>query len=238
MKRPHTIIRFGHRTVQWVALGAALLWLAGCSSNQYEIELKPDGESVERSLTCWNVGSTPAEEGSEGSEYGAFSEEELQRIAAAYGAPVPKKLDQKHTFLKRFSGQLPSDLGGSGSYTHWTNALGSTSAYIERLRGNDDLLDAIEQRMKAADRATDLLIGWLQEELGDQPPFGPLRNFLDGEFRHDLKNLSMYVWTITLSAEENEVSQQEGIVRAGQYLVDRNYFKAEDLPAWGRGAER
>jgi hypothetical protein len=41
---------------------------------------------------------------------------------------------------------------------------------------------------------TDLLLGWFESELSADPRFGKLREFVDGQFRRDLKNASLYVW--------------------------------------------
>ena len=93
-----------------------------------------------------------------------------------------------------FTNELPADVGGAGAYTHLTNSLGEAGFYVERFRGNDDLAGMTERRFKAADQLADLFIGWSRMELGQEPGYDQLHQFLDADFRRDLKNLGAYLW--------------------------------------------
>lgn len=132
---------------------------------------------------------------------------------------------------------MPNDVGGSGSYTHWNTSLGSASAYVERFRGNDDLLADMERRQAAADRTVDLLTGWLASELEGEPGFAELREFLENHFRRDLKNLSLYGWAYGVVADDQATALPECLIRIGQYLVERSYFSPDELPALTRAAQ-
>lgn len=216
-----------YRSIDWLILSVAVAF-AGCTAKHYEIELKPMGESIEREITCWEQTSN------EPPQVVSFSEDELKRIAAAYHVDVSSDKAEKHRFVRKFAGSMPNDIGGAGSYTHWNTPLGSVSGYVERFRGNDDLLTTMQQRQEAADRLVDLLIGWLSTELEDDARLAQLRAFLDNQFRQDMKNISLYSWACGLVSDDEDVDQTAWLVRVGQYLVERSYFSPEQLPQLAR----
>lgn len=121
----------------------------------------------------------------------AVEDGELARIAAQYGVDVPKSGGPRHSFSQKFAGRLPDDVGGYGTYTRWSTSLGTATAYVERVRGDDDIAGDLDQRRAAVQRLVALLIGGLEKELAGTPEWPKLRGFLDGEFRRDLVNLSV-----------------------------------------------
>lgn len=217
-----------HRVARKLAMLTALA-ITGCGANRYDIEIRPTGETFQRQLTCWREQAA-----NEKNKVVAFPEDELRRIAVAYNAAVPRQKTKKHRFASVFSDQMPNDVGGSGTYTHWNTPLGSMSTYIERFRGNDDLAAKIEMRQKATERLADLLIGWLVSELEDEAGFDELHMFLQNGFRRDLKNISLYGWAYEIIADREDTIQPECFVRIGQYLVERSYFAPDELPTWAR----
>ena len=79
-----------------LALGTVPLTLVliaaagGCSSHYYEIVLRPDGDAIERQLTCWKQqNSTKILED--------FPRDRLEKIASEYSAEPTEKLKQKHS---------------------------------------------------------------------------------------------------------------------------------------------
>ncbi len=189
-------------------------------------------KTVQRELTCWRERSN-----SETNRVAAFPEEELKRIAAAYDAAVPNQEPKKHRFSGVFGDQMPNDVGGSGSYTHWNTALGSTLAYVERFRGNDDLAADVEMRLEATERLFDLLSGWLLSKLEGEAGCDKLEEFLQGRFRRDLRNLSLYSWAYEIGLGREKSDLLECFVRIGQYLVERSYFTPDQLPMLTRAMQ-
>ncbi len=222
-----------HRALGFHVVILSSLCFAGCAGNKYEIELTPTAEGVERSLTCWRADATDQQ------NIHAFSDSELQKIAAAYGVPVADRAAEKHKFHGLFSEAMPNDVGGSGSYRRWETSLGSLSVYVERFRGNDDLLSELEQRLQAVDTVVDLLLGWLTEVLEDEDGFAQLREFVDNGFRRDMKNLCLYGWSVELLPEQDDMSQvvAESMMRAAHYFVERAYFSIEQLPEIARACQ-
>jgi hypothetical protein len=215
-----------HRASACRVLILSGLCFVGCTANRYEIELSPAAEGVERSLTCWRSDATDPQ------RIRTFPDTELQQIAAAYGVPVGDQVAEKQEFKGLFAEAMPNDVGGSGSYRRWETSLGSLSIYVERFRGNDDLLSELEQRLQAVDKVVDLLLGWLNETLADEDGFTQLRGFVNDSFRRDLKNLSLYGLSIELLPQQGDITQavSESIIRAGHYFVERDYFSIEQLP--------
>lgn len=216
----------------------ALLGFAGCSRNVYEIELRPKDDAIERDLTAWREGSgassssRPDEKPSERVE--ELPEAELKRIAAAYGEAPPPVAAKKHHFRGAFRGALPNDVGGAGSFARWQSPLGDLYAYAERVRGNDDLAADLDARRAAVDRVVDILIGWLDGELKDDPIAPKLHALLDGPVRGDATNLALDYWSITAALRSRSLDDQgvwdDLLFRSAQYLVERRYFTPEELP--------
>jgi hypothetical protein len=224
----HCLLRAGVCCTTVIVLAG----LFGCERDYYEVEMKPDGEKLHREVTVWREKTEDGEKKLLG-----FPEEDLRRIAAAYEREAPPSDPKKHTFAGEFLGKTPNDLGGDGSLTFWESPLGSTSAYVERIRGNDDFLLNVEQRLKASDRLIDLLRDWLATELDDEPRFDRLRKFVDTEFRRDMKNLSLYVWSYEIVGHYDVEARKELFIRIGQYLVERDYFVPDDLPSLCRAIQ-
>src|SRR5208337_4469328 len=119
---------------------------------------------------------------------------ELAAITRIYSSAAVKQEGQRYIARGDFSGQLPNDVGGVGSYTNLTTSLGEVGFYLERFRGNDDLATQTARRFREADQLVDLLIGWTQSELGRERGYKKLRKFLDEDCRRDIKNGGLYLW--------------------------------------------
>lgn len=207
-----------------------LFWvfIAGCSQNRYEIELVPNGDTIERTLSCERRQSTGQE-----TTVVDFPTDELKVFAEAYDAEFPADLSATHRFTKQFDGRLPDDIGGHGTYTHWQTSLGSMSAYVERFRGDDDLLTDINGRMSAIDRLSDLMTEWLRSEL-DETDAKSLITFVDGQLRHDLKNICLQAWIMRARSTDTQEVLSDSLIGVGQYLMERDYFAPESLPEFVR----
>jgi hypothetical protein len=202
----------------------AVIVLLGCEHDHFVVEVTPEGEAFERTLTCWHV------YGEGDKEVRPLEPEKLARIGKLYEKTETIEGGKKHVFTGRFTGQTPADVGGAGSYTHFTSPLGSTSCYAERFRGSDDLETELGKRRAAADQLTDLVVGWMASELGQQPGFAPLKKFLDQDLRQDLKNLALYGWAGDALAKRGADFETEFFLRAAQYLCERGYATPQDAP--------
>jgi hypothetical protein len=205
--------------------------VCGCQDhNRYELELKAVGPEMERTLVMWRVPENRSRD--------RFPPAELKAIAALYPTELAAVSPSRHAFRGEFGRQMPADIGGSGSYQFDTTSLGTAAFYVERFRGSDDVEAHIDQRRRAADDLTGILIGWFQAEMRRDPRFAEVREFLDRDFRRDLKNLSHY-WALaryTAAHHADREDQRRGAptrddwVRVAMYLVERNYFRLEEVP--------
>ena len=203
------------------------LLVTGCPHNVYEIDLVPQGQAVKRQLIFY------AEDGTDAqglAVYKNFGTQELARITRLYPAGAVSSNGFRHTATSEFTGALPSDVGGAGTYSQVTTTLGTAGFYVERFRGDDDLADGMAKRLRAADETVDLIIGWSRMELGRERGYRDLRRFLDGNFRNDLKNMGLYAWQARNSVSWGATTPDEFIVRYAQYLAERGYWKVADLP--------
>ena len=226
-----------HSVVRHLSLGGWVIaaMLAGCVTRHYELEMKPADGKLQRKITTSAQQST-------GNEKRPLDEEELARIAAVYEADVPQGDGPEHSFSKIFSDRTPNDLGGAGTFTQWVTSLGSTTGYLERVRGDDDIAASLERRREAADRLVDLLIGWSESELAEASELPKVRVFLDTLFRRDLINLGIYAEATEIVNIERSIqgredpSREQGemevVARMIQYCVERNYVTPQQLPEW------
>jgi hypothetical protein len=211
---------------------AAILALsvAGCAHDCFQLEIRPDGQAFQRRLTAWHMG------GADGKEISRLPAEQLARLAKLYPCRESPQDAAKQVFSGRFAATTPADLGGAGSYTHFTSPLGSTSSYAERFRGDDDLESNLARRRQGADQLADLLLGWLTAELGRDPAFPRLKKFLDQDLRLDLKNLGVYAWTGGVVTDDQAEPNGEFFARVGLYLSERGYFSPQQIPMLARAA--
>ena len=215
-----------------VVSAAMVLVLAGCGqSNDYTVELKPRGDFIERKLIIYTTADGKPKAGITNSQSLKSSEkDELAAITALYPPHSLISVSNHYILKGDFSKELPNDVGGAGVYKHLATSLGEVGFYVERFRGNNNLASLSEQRFKAADRLADLFVGWSQMELGRQPGYRKLRQFLDVDFRHDLKTIIEYGWERQLVASYNTNATEEYGVRVGQYLYEHGYFTLEEIP--------
>ena len=207
-----------------------VVFLAGCPHDCFEVEVRPAGRTFHRKLTCWHVG------GKNDKEVQPLSAEQLAQIGRLYPKRATPDDAKKQVFSGEFTDRTPADVGGAGYYTHFTSPLGSTSCYVERFRGNDDLESQLSQRRQAAEQLADLVVGWLTAELGRDPNFPRLKKFLDEDLRRDLKNLGVYEFTGRATEDYQKESNGEFLVRAGLYLCERGYFSPKEIPMLARAA--
>lgn len=202
--------------------------LTGCPHNDYTVELRPESNGVERTLAFYRADGYR----SNGvPDYQDFPSNELAAITRVYPADAVTQVGQQYVARGHFTGLLPGDIGGAGSCSNFTTALGDAGFYGERFRGNDDLTANVARRSRAADQITDLVIGWSKAEFGREHDYKKLRKFLDTNFRNDLKNAGLYFWTAQVSALSETNAPEEFAVRFCQYLFERGYLKLSDAPA-------
>jgi hypothetical protein len=212
----------------WVWLPVA----AGCVSDSFEVELRPDGDALIRTLT-WSRSRSAGQD-----RQPALAPEEIDRMAALFEEHLTPANARQQMFRGRFVGTMPKDVGGAGHFTRYASPLGSTAAYVERFRGVEDLNASVAQVQASADGLTDHLLAWLTKELSNEPGFDALRTFLDQEFRRDLKHIGLSVLMADVAADYRADLREEVVLRIGQHLVERGYVTPDELPGLARAVAR
>ena len=201
--------------------------VTGCPHNDYTVELKPTASAVERTLTFYQ-----ADGGTNGvPNFIDFSTNKLADITRVYPPDAVKPDGKRFVATGAFAGSMPNDVGGAGFYTNLITSLGSTGFYLERFRGNDDVAGRTEEKFRTADKITDLVVGWALSEFGRERGWKNLRKFLEENFRHDLKNAGLYIWTGEVCALSDTNAPEEFVARFVQYLLERGYLLLSDAPA-------
>ena len=200
----------------------------GCDHDRYELKLRYEGATLHRELTF----SRGDGEGDKRT-YVPSPGEKVAALAKVYPKHVSKREGQEHVFSGTFKGSVPNDVGNSGTFTHLGSSMGHVAAYLERFRGDDDLAGQILRQFQAADTLTDLLIGYLESQLGKQKGFEKLRAFMDTDLRRDLKNVAACVrfGCGPRGLGEDEEDFTEIVARVCQYFCERDYFRPRDVPS-------
>ncbi len=236
------------RRVGSAGIAAGLAFLVACGpSREYTVEMRVEDGRLLRILTFSESGGSSASTDDHAAKPGGFADaprpsqnlhDELDRLAAAYGGRAGEAVDKEWRFQGRFLGDLPGDLGGSGSFTRYVSPFGAASVYAERLRGDDNPIARLEAQARAVDRLVDYLIGWSGLAFRDHPALPKLRKFLDEDLRRDIKNLGLHGRQDGfLDGRSSEESATAFLVRSGLYLAERGYFEIGDLPRLSRGFE-
>ena len=230
-----------HHLRNTLVLGAiATAFLPGCQEDHYEIEMVSKDGRLQRTLTCYRQDIETREDGATTRKYVEFPPEELGRIAKIYQRRLETDDPNVHKFEGSFEGNTPQDVGGSGFYVRLDSEMGSGGVYLERFRGNDDLLDQIERSTKAADRLINLLIGWFESEIrpyGTPRKYRPLLKFFNRELRRDFKNAGLYCWAHRLKETDETGKNEEALMRLILYFVERGYFEPLEMPILYRAWE-
>jgi len=155
--------------------------------------------------------------------------EKLQALADAYTRRVTTQPGApRQTFAGRFAGRLPGELGGAGEYRIIHTLMGSAAGYVERFAGLDDLTSQLAEINQAADTVADILGGWLASRLETRPGFEKLCRFMDTDFRKDLKNLAIYLWSANSGLVTSEANVEEIRARAVLYVIEHGYLEFDD----------
>lgn len=198
---------------------------AGCAHNVYEIELVPQGDALQRTLTCWHVRS--------GEEH-PIAPPLAERIGRLYAAGQSQSQGPRLSVTARFGTQMPDDVGGAGYYQALHSPLGSAFAYTERFRGEDDLEAQSQRRAAAAHRLAELLLQWSQQEFGQSPGYEKLARFVRDRLQRDLCNLGHYAYLATSGAATSTPSDEQALttaaMRVAHYLLERRYLTLAELP--------
>ena len=209
---------------------AAILLLApiGCDHKEYTVELTPQGHSIDRTLTAMII----SDDGSK-----PFPAEETAAFADLYSEALETENDQTVSFQGRFTREMPDDIGGEGNYIVYETVLGDGVVYSEQFRGSDEPARFFGEYFAWADQVVDILIGWLETELGDTAGWDEFETFLDTDIRSDLKDLGVYYYLganrpqMLWEAEvEADPFVEQVFARVLQYLLTHDYFTVEQFP--------
>ncbi|MHC4561294.1 MAG: hypothetical protein ACYS8X_00820 [Planctomycetota bacterium] len=221
------------RTICLIGLLCASL-PAGCDMWQYHLDLTPRGNQLERKLTAEYFGEDewelPKETGPKLTVPPAEVKAETERLSNFYATRLESDDIEKIIFTGKFSGAMPNDIGGAGQYVTYPTRMGTAFAYIERFRGNDAPAALIQEAFDSTNLLVAFLSGWLKQELSDQPDLPQLLAFLDEQLRTDLKNLAVYHYLGTYPVPDADGLSMENVGRMAQYLIEREYVSAKQLP--------
>jgi hypothetical protein len=214
---------------------AVCLAAAGCKQNTYTVTMEPVPAGMKRTL-AWQREPTQ-----KGQSAQAIPEAELKRVARLYDATPPDSPTSSATFSGTFAEALPADIGGRGWYATYPTSLGTLHAYMERFRGEPDLMSQWERRWRAIDAAVDVVLTWIDASLKGEAGAKRLRTFVDGDFRRDLKNAQLQVWlaleraeTLATADESRRAATRAGLddgVRLAPFLIERGYLTPKEAPA-------
>jgi hypothetical protein len=199
-------------------------YLLGCPEAEYTLNLRPTDTGLARELTVSYHNGARADE---------MAESMATSMAAMYGTTTTSgRAPTTQTYFRVFPDTMPNDVGGAGLYLTYKTSLGSAFIYIERFRGSLDVADQVEARLKAAEELNDLLVGWFATELGKDPAWPKLREWMKTDVRRDMRNLAVYAFAGSVTSGENALG--DWLARTGEFLWERGYIHKEDMNQVGR----
>jgi hypothetical protein len=203
---------------------ALLTLLPACSHHRYRLELEPRGEALHRELSYWRIFDESNTSGR------AFPAEDRARLATSYA-----EVDVEQGVASGdFAGALPAELGGHGRYLRFPSEAGTAVVYVERVRGTLDVWAEVQRIERLAEEVAGMARGWLESELGSDPRWPALAEFLDGPFRRDLLNSALLLrfpgLMLDSAGEDDPNSFTSRLIVAGQFLAEQDYLRWEDLP--------
>lgn len=203
------------RRLSIIATAAACAVLGGCITYTYDVSMAPKAGAFERVTKVTRYGKTAPDENPQW--------------------PTDPKI---RTTTTQVAGQTPADVGGAGSITQTVTTLGTLVLYIERFRGDPDPAQTLQNGWAAVDRFVDQVLGWLQNRLAGAPEAPAVLRFCDTDLRRDLKNILMLYFVSGQSDSNGRDSfASPAAFRCFQYLVERGYFSADELPRVMRALE-
>ena len=104
---------------------------------------------------------------------------------------------------------------------------------MQRFAGTDDLTEQLERINLAADFLTYALQGWLASRLAGRAGAGKLGHFMDVHFRRDVKNLTIYLWSVKRAGHRR--GQPPGDPLRGGDLVEHDYAHFQRFFGFVRG---
>lgn len=225
--------------IRRIAILLALVCLAGCERNHYSIRMSPADDHFTRELTCETKRGSGDDQADASS---GMSPDELKILALAYAKPVPDAPPKKFTVSGTFKDTTPNDVGGSGIFKIYRTSLGTAYVYMEQFRGNDNFAEQQARQLQAVDVLVDLTIEWLRSELGQEPGFMSLQEFVDSNIRRDVRNVAVRAREVVASLGWSAGSQEhnpgdkpkidlEQLVnwQILMYLKNQGYFNDSDF---------
>ena len=206
-------------------LGSAVvlaLCVAGCEHNCFEIEIRPDGQAFQRRLSGWHEGGKEPRQRLPAADLARLAKLYAKRESAENAVPSRSSAADSPTTPRKIWAGLAST---RTSPRRWVPPLHTSSAFAATTTWNPTSQNAAEGR--STDRPG---AGWLTAELGHDPNFPRLKNFLDEDLREDLKNLGVYAWTSSEAGQGQLQPMTEFLARVGLYLCQRGYFSPQQIP--------
>lgn len=188
-----------------ILLVPIVLFIYGCDDYEYHIEMTPDNDTIARTISC-------------SKNFAPVLEEKLKGLYTT-------RIDA-NTYSGIFSQNLPDDVGGFGRYFHLRNSMGEITIYSERFRGKDDQAAILEDMFRIIDNFIVLVHEWTEMELGRNPNYAKLQEFITLHLGNDMKNMFLYVWLTTTG---KQISEDEWTIRLLHYFYERNYFTIDDV---------
>ncbi len=212
----------------FIAILVGIVLISGCKNTYFDLELRPDGDTLHRSLSV------------------EAGEDTLSVLEEIYGhQPVLTTGEtasgtprSTYKFQGAFRSLTPNDIGGAGFLLQCESNMGSSSVYSEQFRGDANLAAVLSRQEIAFNRLLDIFLLWLESEFGNASDFPALQKAVDENLRDDLWNLSLYLSTFssignavdTNGNDTSDVVLQGIAMRTLHFLIERGYFDVLELP--------
>lgn len=208
------------------ALGLALAsvcMLAGCVDDQYRVRVEPTDDGLERSIEITpgkpGLGALPGgiNVGDDEDASSRIDDSELESLAKLYGAHEPSL-----TYSSMFGDRVPPDVQGDGFLSRMESSLGEIAAYIERPRGERDIVKSLERLTSAQDLFIEVAIEDLGNRFAGEPWLPALLEWIEDVVSHEFRAVGLEIWALRAGWRNGSVDE----------FVDPDDAEELDLDDW------
>ena len=214
-----------------LSITLAAVVVSGCRQNLYQVDMEASDDGFQRTMQ-WDV--TKHNDSS-----AAETQSDTTLMSRIYKRQVTK--DKQFKGSGKFIGRTPNDVGGNGWWVCYPSAFGTTWAYIEEFRGQDDAVLQLNQMFSVVDKITNMLSDWLGSEMGKDPNFPKLDAFINKDLRHDLRNVITLFYAYQITKTESDEEKDSALLavqgKIAAYLLKRNYISIKEIPLLARASE-
>lgn len=219
-----------------ILAGMAMLAAVGCQEDRYRVHVTPTDHAFDRSIKLFPHGANTGDD-AQALRSTTITDAELTGVAAVYNATADSR-----EFGARFEEYIPADIQGAGFLTSVSDQFGMLGFYVERPRGQRDVVASLDRVRSAQDLIVQLAIDDARERFADEAWRDDLLDVIDRKIRPELEAIGLEMWAmnhVLSAAPDMEMNDQhegfytEAGARVVARLVERGFVTPSEVISLG-----